>query len=63
MEWITTVANYVVANYDALFEIIGVFAVVASLTPNQSDDKIVSWILGAINAAGFNVARARNLDG
>ena len=62
MEWIQTVFGFVVEHWDQLFEVIGAFAVISSLTPNKSDDKIVQWVLTAINALGANIGRAANSD-
>jgi hypothetical protein len=60
MEFVTTLMNWVVAHWDELFQIIGGLAVIATLTPNKSDDKIVQWLLDAINFGGANVGRASN---
>ena len=62
MEWIQTVFSFVLEHWDQLFEVIGVAAVIATMTPNSSDDKIVSWVLAAINAAGANFGKSRNAD-
>jgi hypothetical protein len=60
MEIAMKLANWVVAHWDELFQIVGAFAVIASLTPNKSDDKIVQWILDAVNFGGANLGRAKN---
>jgi len=62
MEAIQAVINFVLAHWDQLFEIIGVAAVVATMTPNKSDDKIVQWVLTAVNALGANIGRAANSE-
>ncbi len=41
-------------------EIIGVFAVIATMTANDTDNKIVQFILDLINKLGMNVGNARN---
>ena len=43
-----------------LFQVIGAFSMIAALTANETDDKIVNWILKIINMAGFNFGTARN---
>lgn len=43
-----------------LFQVIGAFAMIASMTANQTDDKIVNYILKAINFLGFNFGTAKN---
>lgn len=62
MEWIQVVFSFVLEHWDQLFEVIGVFAVIATMTRNTSDDKIVQWVLTAINALGANIGRASNSD-
>ncbi len=45
---------------EAVIQIVGAFAVLATLTPNQSDDKIVQTILNAVNFLGANFGKAVN---
>ncbi len=42
--------------------VVGAAAVVAALTPNKSDDRIVQFILDAINFLGMNLKKAKNKD-
>ena len=50
-------------EYGALItSIIGVFAIIATMTPNENDNKIVSILLKVINLAGLNVGKAKNRD-
>lgn len=51
--WITT-------NLDLITQIVGVAALIATLTPNESDNAIVDAILRAINFTGANLGNARN---
>jgi len=57
MEWLT-------ANGQALLElvvqIVGVASLVATLTPNASDNKAVDFVLNIINMLGANVGKAKN---
>jgi len=56
--------SYVMENYvlmlSAVGGIVGGFAVVASLTPNKSDDRIVQMILDMVNFLGANFGKAKN---
>ena len=55
---------YLVANGPTLISLltslIGVFAIVASMTPNTTDDKVVQVLLTLINKFGFNFGNAKN---
>ena len=41
-------------------QIIGVFATIATLTPNKSDDRIVQFLLDLVNFLGGNIGKAKN---
>ncbi len=43
-----------------VFQVIGMFAMIASLTKNETDDKVIGYILKAINLLGFNIGAAKN---
>ena len=43
-----------------IFQIVGAFAMVASITKNQVDDKVINYVLKAINILGFNFGAAKN---
>jgi len=45
-----------------LFKIIGGAAIIATLTPNKSDDKIIDWAWKIVNFAGANFGKAKNKD-
>ena len=42
--------------------IVGVFSIIATATPNKSDDKIVAVILKIVNLLGQNYGKAANKD-
>jgi hypothetical protein len=42
--------------------IIGTFALIATMTPNKSDDEIVDKIWKAINFLGANTGKSANKD-
>ena len=45
---------------EILTQVVGGAALVATLTPNESDDKIVSFVLKVVNVLGANVGKASN---
>ena len=45
---------------EAAMKIIGGFAVLATMTKNQTDNKVLNYMLRAINFFGANLGRARN---
>ena len=47
----------------AATSVVGSAAVIATLTPNKSDDRIVQWLLDIVNFIGANVGKAKNNDG
>ena len=54
----------IIANLPSYLEIVtqvvGVFALVATLTPNTSDNAIVDFLLKLINFGGANVGSSKN---
>ena len=58
------VVSYVMENYMQLLAavggIVGGFAVIASMTPNKSDDRIVQMMLDMVNFIGANFGKAKN---
>ena len=56
--------SFVMDNYvsilSAVASIVGGFAVLASLKPNKSDDRIVQMILDVVNFLGANFGKAKN---
>ena len=57
---ISVVTGNYVAILSAAASIVGGFAVIASLTPNKSDDRIVQIILDIVNFLGANFGKASN---
>jgi hypothetical protein len=59
--------TYIMSNWQAWFtvatSIIGTAALVATLTPNKADDRIVQWLLDIVNFVGANIGKAKNNDG
>ena len=59
-EVISLITSNYVAILSAVASIVGGFAVIASLTPNKSDDRIVQIILDIVNFLGANFGKAKN---
>jgi len=57
MEWLIENVNVV---YDIVVQVVGVAALVATLTPNESDNKVVDAVLKFVNLLGANFGRATN---
>ena len=58
------ILSYIMTNWQAWLaaatSIIGSAAIIATLTPNKSDDRIVQWLWDIINFVGANVGKAKN---
>ena len=39
---------------------VGLFAAIATVTPNEADNKILSYIYKGINLLGLNIGKAKN---
>ena len=48
--------------YLIFVQVVGVFALIAQWTKNEVDNKIVNFLLKAINFLGANNGRAKNAD-
>ena len=55
------------ANLSAILEIVvqlvGVASLIATMTPNESDNKAVDFVLNIVNMLGANVGKASNDPG
>ena len=62
----TEAITWVTGNLDWLLDsvlmVVGGFAVVATQTPNKTDDRILQIILSLINFLGANVGKASNSE-
>jgi len=58
--------DYVMGSWKELLEVmlglVGVMGMVAVMTPNKSDDKLVQMLLDWVNFLGANVGKAKNSD-
>lgn len=52
--------NWLLENLDLALTVIGAFAAIAAVTPNEHDNKIADFLLKAINILGANVGKAEN---
>lgn len=57
MEW--QLVNWLEA-LEAIGAIIGGFALLATMTKNESDNKVFNWAMMVVNFLGANFGRARN---
>lgn len=62
MELIMTVWTWFVSHIDVVLQVIGAFAVLATLTKNTADDAIVNGLLKVVNFLGGNLGNAANKD-
>ena len=62
MEQVTLIINAIVNYIPLATTIVGVFALIATQTPNKADDRIVQVILDVINFLGANLGKSRNAD-
>jgi hypothetical protein len=50
-----------VEQYGAIIlQVVGLFAAIAAMTPNTSDNKIVDMLYKVMNMLGLNVGKAKN---
>ena len=57
MEWNTSNWGNL---YSIITQVVGVAALVATLTPNTSDNKAVDFVLNIINMLGANIGKSKN---
>jgi len=57
MEWISENWDNVIG---IVTSVVGVFAIISTMTPNPKDDKIVSQLLKFINFLGANFGKSKN---
>lgn len=57
---------YVVANWATIISaglsLVGFFSIVATMTPNTTDDKVVQYLLDIVNWLGANFGKATNKE-
>jgi hypothetical protein len=60
MEPITSTISWITSNLAVLLEIVGAFSLIATLTPNKTDNEIMDWVMKAVNFLGANIGKAEN---
>lgn len=60
MEQIAMVVSVIVEWIPVALAVVGAFALIATKTANQSDDRIVQVILDIINFLGANLGKSKN---
>tara|TARA_B110000211_G_scaffold220337_1_gene266891 strand:+ start:156 stop:344 length:189 start_codon:yes stop_codon:yes gene_type:complete len=58
MEFFTS-AN-ITSLLEIIIQVIGIASMVATLTPNESDNKAVDFVLNVVNMLGANIGKASN---
>ena len=56
--WVSSWPSYV----HAVFGIVSAATALTALTPTKVDDRVVSWLLTALNILAGNVLKTRNKD-
>ena len=57
MDWILANAGNVI---DIALKLVGAFAVIATMTPNESDNNVAAGLMRLINMLGANFGKANN---
>jgi len=60
MENIVKIVSVIVEYIPIALTVVGSFALIATKTPNKTDDKILQLILDIINFLGANLGKAKN---
>ena len=55
-----TISDIIVIYLPIVTSLVGSFALIATLTPNKTDDKIIQMILDVVNFLGANFGKAKN---
>ena len=56
------IADFLTQWLPVALQVVGVFAVIATLTPNKVDDKIIQFIMDLINFLGGNFGKSKNTE-
>ena len=48
--------------WEFILALIGAFSMLATITPNKTDNKVVEWILKIVNFLGMNFLKAENKE-
>ena len=50
------------AIFSAVMSFVGGFAIIATMTPNKTDNKVMQFIMNLINVLGANFGKAKNAE-
>lgn len=59
-ELLSSITAFIMNYYDTALAVVGAFALLASKTPNKTDDRIVQGMLDLVNFVGANFGTAKN---
>lgn len=62
MEYIDKIVTAIAVYLPVVTSIVGSFALIATLTPNKTDDKIVQVLLDIINFCAANFGKSKNIE-
>ena len=57
-----TISSLILTWFPIVTSVIGTFAIIATKTPNKTDDKIIQLLLDVVNFLGANFGTAKNGD-
>jgi len=55
-----TISESVTVYLPIIISVVGSFSMIATLTPNKVDDKIIQFLLDIVNFLGANFGKAKN---
>ena len=55
-----TISDFIIQWLPIVTSIVGSFALIATMTPNSTDDSIIQGILKGINFLGANFGKSKN---
>ncbi len=57
-----TISDFIAVYLPILVSVVGSFALIAAVTPNKTDDKIVQFLLDMINFIACNFGNSANKE-
>ena len=55
-----TISDAIAVWFPVVTSIVGTAALIATMTPNKTDDKIMQFVLDIVNFVGANLGKAKN---
>tara|TARA_R110002012_G_scaffold25715_3_gene84705 strand:+ start:1935 stop:2114 length:180 start_codon:yes stop_codon:yes gene_type:complete len=59
MDWLLENTVYI---FDIIFKVVGIFSVIATMTPNDADNQIADSLFRFVNLLGGNFGKASNSE-